>query len=239
MKKILFAVTFFAFTLNASAQWSNFLSNAFGKLTSSSTTQEETTSEVTSAIKNVLGDLIGSSLPMTAATIEGTWNYEGTSCVLESDQALAELGGSVAAGKIEEKLDTYLAKVGVAPGSCTFAFLDGDSCVFTVNGRSIGGNYSLNSEDKTVAMSFYGRLNMTAHVSYNLSELDLVFNADRLLELIKKVTSTVSSKSDSVSSMLAGAQNASTGTAALSTLSTVSALLDSYTGMMLGMKLKK
>lgn len=238
MKKILFAVAFFAFTLNASAQWGNFLSNALNKLTSS-TTQEEATSEVTSALQNVLGDLIGNSMPMTAATITGSWNYEGASCVLESDEALASLGGSVAAGKIEEKIDTYLAKVGVAPGTCTFTFLEGDSCVFSVNGRSISGNYALNSEDKTVAFSFYGYLNMTAHVSYNLSELDLVFNADRLLELIKKVTSTVSSKSSGVSSLLSGAQGTSTNAAALSSLSAVGALVDSYTGMMLGMKLKK
>ena len=93
-----------------------------------------------------------------------------------------------AAGTIEEKLDGYLAKVGVAPGACTFAFLDNDSCQFTVKGRTINGTYTLNKEDKTVLFNFYGRLSMTAHVSYDLTNVNLVFDADKLLALIKKVT---------------------------------------------------
>ena len=214
------------------------MSNALNKLSSSKT--EETTSAATSAatgaVKNVLSSLIGGSMPVSEATLKGTWNYEGTSCVLESDQALANIGGSVAAGKVEEKIDGYLAKVGVAPGACTFAFLDNDSCQFTVKGRTINGTYTLDSKEKTVLFNFYGRLSMTAHVSYNL-----VFDADKLLSLIKKVTSTVASKTSAESgsglgSLLGGSTTAS---AASGTLSTVSSLLENYTGMMLGMKLKK
>lgn len=243
MKRLFLIVAVFAFTVSASAQWTNFLSNALNKLSSSKT--EETTSVATSAatgaVKNVLSSLIGSSMPVSEATLKGTWNYEGTSCVLESDQALANIGGSVAAGKVEEKLDGYLAKVGVAPGACTFAFLDNDSCQFTVKGRTINGTYTLDSKEKTVLFNFYGRLSMTAHVSYDLTNMNLVFDADKLLSLIKKVTSTVASKTSTESgsglgSLLGGS---STASAASGTLSTVSSLLENYTGMMLGMKLKK
>lgn len=240
MKRIFLIVAVFAFTVSASAQWTNFLSNALNKL-SSSKTEETTTSAAAGAVKNVLSSLIGNSMPVSEATLKGTWNYEGTSCVLESDQALANLGGSVAAGKIEEKLDGYLAKVGVAPGACTFAFLDNDSCQFTVKGRTINGTYTLDSKEKTVLFNFYGRLSMTAHVSYDLANMNLVFDADKLLALIKKVTSTVASTTSSASgsglgSLLGGSTTAS---AASGTLSTVSSLLENYTGMMLGMKLKK
>ena len=243
MKRLFLIVAVFAFTVSASAQWTNFLSNALNKLSSSKT--EETTSVATSAatgaVKNVLSSLIGGSMPVSEATLKGTWNYEGTSCVLESDQALANIGGSVAAGKVEEKLDGYLAKVGVAPGACTFAFLDNDSCQFTVKGRTINGTYTLDSKEKTVLFNFYGRLSMTAHVSYDLTNMNLVFDADKLLTLIKKVTSTVASNTSAESgsglgSLLGGSTTAS---AASGTLSTVSTLLENYTGMMLGMKLKK
>lgn len=230
--------------MSASAQWTNFLSNALSKLTSSSSeTKETATSTAQSAVKNVLSSLLGSSVPVSEATMIGTWNYEGVSCVLESDQALASLGGSLAAGKVEEKLDGYLAKVGVAPGACTFAFLDNDSCRFTVKGRSVNGTYTLNSKEKTVVFNFYGRLSMTAHVSYDLSNMNLVFDADKLLTLIKKVTSTVASSSSSGSglgSLLSSfTSGGSSSSATTSTLSTVSSLLNNYTGMMLGMKLKK
>ena len=156
--------------------------------------------------------------------------------MLESDQALANLGGNVVTASIEGKLDTYLAKVGVAPGACTFTFLDNDSCKFTVMNRSLNGTYKLNTEDKTVALSFYGYLNMTAHVSYGVQNVNLVFEADRLLELIKKVASMVASGSDSSAADLLTNSN---GATTLATLKTMSALLDNYTGMMLGMKLKK
>ena len=240
MKRIFILIAICAFTMSASAQWTNFLSNALNKLSSSNTEETTTTSTATSAVKNVLSSLIGSSMPVSEATLTGTWNYEGTSCVLESEQALANLGGSLASGTIEEKLDGYLSKVGVAPGACTFAFLENNSCQFTVKGRTINGTYTLDSKAKTVEFNFYGRLSMTAHVSYDLTNMNLVFDADKLLSLIKKVTSTVASKTSSsgggLSSLFGGS---SSGAAASGTLSTVSALLDNYTGMMLGMKLKK
>ncbi|MBQ8542058.1 MAG: DUF4923 family protein [Bacteroidaceae bacterium] len=240
MKRIFLILAIFTFTMSASAQWTNFLGNALGKLTSSSTTTDDDKSQATNALKNVLGSLIGNSIPVSEATLLGDWNYQGVSCVLESDQALANIGGSVAAGTIEEKLDGYLAKVGVVPGACTFTFLDNDSCRFAVNGRAINGTYKLNSQDKTVAFNFYGRLSMTAHVSYDLANMNLVFDADKLLTLIKKVTSTVASSGSSsgfFSSLFGGGASSSSATA--STLSTVSSLLDNYTGMMLGLKLKK
>ena len=249
MKRVLFLVAVCVFAINASAQW-NALSGVLQKLTGSSsetaTTATTTTSSATNnltstatdALKNVLGSIIGNSMPVSEATINGVWNYEGVSCVLESENALANIGGSAAAGTIESKLDGYLAKVGVAPGACTFAFLDGDSCAFTVNGRTLNGTYVLNSQDKTVALNFYGYVSMTAHVSYNLSNLELVFEADKLLALIKKATSLVSSNSGTVSSLLGGVTGTSSATTG-ATLQTVSGLLDNYTGMMLGMKLSK
>lgn len=243
MKRLFLVIMVCISTMGASAQFSNLLGNMFNKLTSKSTSTTTVTDDKKStavdAIKNVLGNLIGNSMPVSEATLTGVWNYEGTSCVLESDQALANIGGSAVTGTIEDKLDTYLSKVGVAPGACTFAFLENDSCQFTVKGRTINGTYKLNSEDKTVALNFYGRLSMTGHVSYDLSNLNLVFDADKLLELIKRVTSVVSSSnSDSgVATLLGGTQSSSAGV--LTTLKAASSMLNNYNGMMLGLKLSK
>lgn len=239
MKRLLFMLAVCAMTATASAQWTNILGNLFNKSESKSTTatSDGAKSTATDALKNVLGNIIGNSMPVSEATINGVWNYDGISCVLKSENALANIGGSAAAGTIEKKLDGYLAKVGVAPGVCTFAFQEGDSCAFTVKGRTINGTYTLDKENKTVAMKFYGYVSMTAHVSYNLSNLELVFEADKLLNLIKKVTSMASSGSSSgLGSLLGGGTSSNTASASLQT---VSALLENYTGMMLGMKLSK
>lgn len=243
MKRFLFFAALCTLGLSASAQWN--LGSLVEKFTGSSsenssttTTNDDLKSTATDALKNVLGNLISSSVPVSASTLVGVWNYEGVSCVLESENSLASIGGSAAAGTIEKKLDGYLAKVGVAPGACTFAFLEGDSCEFTVKGRTLRGTYVLNTEEKTVDMNFYGYVSLKGHVSYDLSNLELVFDADKLLTLIKKATTLVSSKSGSLGSMLGGGEAASSAAGSAS-LQAVASLLDNYDGMMLGMKLKK
>lgn len=194
------------------------LSNLFGKLKGSTST--ETTTSTENVITNVLGSLLGNSVTLSKSTIEGTWSYTGASCVLESDNALAEIGGTVATTKIEEKMNTYLAKVGVKEGKCSFTFAQNDTCTFKVGKREIKGKYTLDGENKTIQFSFLqGHFTATAHVAYSVSSLSIVFNADKMLSLVQKVAPTAASYS--------------------ATLATLATMLESYKGMMLGMKLKK
>lgn len=197
----------------------SFLTNLFSKLSNSSTSSTSST-EAAGTIANVLGSLLGQSTTLSKSTIKGTWSYDGASCVLESDATLAQIGGTVVTSKIEDKIDTYLAKVGVKDGSCSFTFMENDSCIFSVGSRNIKGTYTLDAENKKIQFIFLqGRMTSTAYVSYSASTLNLVFNADRLLTLVKNVTPVASKYS--------------------TTLSTVSTLIENYKGMMLGMKLKK
>lgn len=230
MKKIL-SLVILAMLLcvqNVSAQ--SGLSGLFGKLFGGGNS-----SETENTVSNVLGSLIGNSVTLSEKVLEGTWNYTGTACVLESDAALANIGGTVATAKIEEKLDGYLARVGVKEGVCSFTFIGKDSCVVTMAGRELGGRYTLDAKEKTILFTFYGRLNFNTHVAYNVSSINIVFNADKLLSLVKTVTSKVSSSAGSLG------QNDSTGNlgTASATLGTISSLLENYDGMMLGVKMKK
>lgn len=220
----------FAFSA-ASAQTG--LSGLFNKLRGGSSDEKNSTESV---VGNVLGSLLGNSMTLSESMLKGTWNYKGTACVLESDAALANIGGTVAAGKMEEKLDGYLAKVGVKEGLCSFTFVGNDSCVFKVGEKEIGGKYALDAKEKTIKFTFYGRLNFNTHVAYNITSMNVVFDADKLLSLIQTVTSKVSSSTSSLGD--AGAGGSSLGSAS-SVLSTVSKLLENYSGMMLGMKLEK
>ena len=71
-------------------------------------------------------------------------------------------------------------------------------------------------------------------MAYNITSMNIVFNADKLLSLVQAATSKASSLSgDSALGAAASSGNMS------STLSVVSSLLENYKGMMLGMKLKK
>ncbi len=232
MKKV-FVLAFVAtccFAANVAAQsgLSSLLSKAFGANADSSKVES-----ATNAVSNVLGSLLGNSLPVTDDMLVGTWSYTSVACVLSGDEALSNIGGALGSSKIEETLNGYLSRVGLKEGSCFFTFASDSSCVFKVAGKEIKGKYTFDANEKKLQLKFYSRLNMTADVAYNLNTLNIVFNADKLLSLVKSVTSKVagSSKSGSKASSLLGGSS--------SALSSVSSILENYDGMMLGMKLKK
>lgn len=236
MKKLVFIVSlFFAFAMDMQAQsWKDMLGKVANKVTEEVASNSNVNSNV---LANVLGNIVGQSVPFSKALIEGTWNYEGTACVLESENALSDIGGTVVTSQVEDKLDGYLAKIGVKEGACSFTFMQNDSCRFTVNGRNLDGAYTLDTENKKIDFSFlHGKLKMQSYVSYNVTDINIVFDADKLLELVKKVSTSVSDKSSSLSGLTSSSsQLAAAGTA----LSAMSSMLQNYDGMMLGMKLLK
>lgn len=235
MKKIfVFISVVFVFSMGVQAQsWKNVLGQVANKVSE----EVAATEGADGVLANVLGDLIGNSVPFSKSLIEGTWNYEGMACVLESEDALSDMGGTAVTSKVEETLDGYLAKVGVKEGVCSFTFMANDSCCLTVNGRDLKGTYELNAEEKTVNFSFLrNKLNMKSYISYNVKDINVVFETDKLLSLIKNVSSTVSDKKSSLGSLSSSSSKLGTATTALSAMS---GLLDNYDGMMLGMRLKK
>ena len=234
MKKYIFVFAiFFAFAMNGQAQsWKDVLGKVVNKVA-----EDVSDKAGDNVISNVLGNIIGNSVPFSKALIEGTWIYEGTACVLESENALSDIGGTVVTSQVEEKLDGYLAKVGVKPGTCSFTFFESDTCVFSLNGYELQGTYELDVEEKIIHFNFLrDNLKMKSYLSYNVTDINIVFDADKLLNLLKKVTSKT--KSSEKKSSLFGSKSSALSTASAS-LNTISTLLDNYDGMMLGMKLKK
>lgn len=207
--------------------------DALGKIAGKVTEKVSEKSGDTAVLGNVLGDLLGKAVPLSESMLLGTWNYQGVACVLESDNSLASLSGSAVAGQLEEKLDGYLSKVGVVNGACSFTFSEDGSCVFKIKEREVKGTYSLNADEKVINFSFLkGKLNIKTYVAYNVVDMNIVFETDKLLALVQKTLDAVSGKMSAISS------TSKLGTAA-SALGTAGKLLENYEGMMLGMELKK
>ena len=168
-------------------------------------------------VKNVVENVTGTSLPVD---VKGTWTYSGTAVKLESDDILKSTAASLAASQIEDKLDQYVAKVGIKAGTFSFTFKEDNSFTAAVLGKSFNGTYTLSEDYKTISLQFgktIGLKPFTAAVSATSSQLDLLFQADKLLELLGKLTSSSSN----------------------STLKTVGTLVNQYDGMKLGLELKK
>ena len=169
-------------------------------------------------VKNVVESVTGTTIPVD---IKGTWTYSGTAVKLESDDILkSTAAASLAASQIEDKLDQYVAKVGIKAGTFSFTFKEDNSFTATVKGKSFNGTYTLSEDYKTLSLQFgktIGLKPFTADVSATSSQLDLLFQADKLLELLGKLTASSSN----------------------STLKTVGTLVNQYDGMKLGLELKK
>ena len=168
-------------------------------------------------VKNVVETVTGTTLPVD---VKGTWTYSGTAVKFESEDLLKSTAASLAASQVEDKLDSYIAKVGIKAGTFSFTFNEDKTFSATVKGKSFNGTYTVSEDYKTMSLQFgktIGLKPFTATISATSSQLDLLFQADKLLELLGKLTSTSSN----------------------STLKTIGSLVNQYDGMMLGLELKK
>ncbi len=194
------------------------ISNALGGDTSSSSTSSSTTSATTSVLGSLLSNLLGSSSTLSQSDIVGTWNYSGADCVFESENLLAKAGGAVAANKIESELNTQLSKVGIKSGSCSFTFNKDNTYTANLGGRTIQGNYTLDTTNKTIKMTYLAGLgNITPHITKSGNKISLLMESSKMLTLMKGVSAL--SKSSSAS--------------------TISSLLGNYSGMYVGLELSK
>ena len=146
----------------------------------------------------------------------GTWRYTGSAIEFESEN-LKKAGGTVAASAAEQKLDEQLAKVGIKEGQLSFTFNADSTFVSTLGKRKLNGTYSYDAGTQMLHLRYMKLIPMNAKVNYTTQQMDLLFEADKLLKLI----TFLSSKSSSA------------------TLKAISSLADSYDGMMLGYELKR
>ena len=169
----------------------------------------------TSLLDNVLGNLL--QLPTSQASLQGTWVYAQPKVIFESDNVLAKIGSAVASSKIESTLSTYLAKVGMTAGKSTFTFNADNTVVFTIGGRTTQGTYTYDPTSKQLTMTgAFGVASLQCYAMVSdTGELDMVFNANKLLAVGSKAASATSYGS------------------------THSSLLSSFKGLKLGWSMKK
>lgn len=230
MKKVFFSlILLFAVSAGVSAQsWKDLIGKAASELA-----EEASSTAAGSAVTNILGTILGNSLTLSYEALEGTWSYEGVACVLESEEALSNIGGTLVTATLEEKLDEKLALIGVSKGNCSFTFSKDSTCVINVGGYNLNGKYRLNVEEKVIDFTFmYDKLPLKTYVSYEIQSIDIVFKADRLLSFIKNVASYISNNG------AAGGQQGQLQ-AAMQAVGAMGTLLQNYDSMMLGAKLSK
>lgn len=167
-------------------------------------------------VTGLLGAILNSFTTVDERTIVGTWNFKGSAFVFESENALANLGSEAVAQQVETTVDQYLAKYNIKEGVCSITFNADGSYVLVTGERFVEGTYELNVETKELTMTF-GMFKTTTFLVYDAGTINLLYQSDGLLKMMKSI----------------GAKGGSSAFVLLSKL------LDQYDGMRIGMAFTK
>ena len=222
MKKIVFPVFLLGASLTLASCGTTGSSSVLGALANSSANGNSSTGKAESGSGSLLGGLLSGllsgSTELSKDNLVGTWKYTKPDCVFESENLLMKAGGAVAANKIEGELSEQLAKVGIKSGSCTFKFNSDGTYVATLGSRTINGNYTLDTKNKTLKLTYLAGIgSVTPRIAKTGNNVSLLFESDKLLKLV----SAVSALSNS---------NAATA---------LGKLASSYDGMYIGIQMSK
>ena len=173
-------------------------------------------------VQKVVSSVTGGQ-SVTVSNLQGTWTYVDPAAQLGSDNTLKQIAGAAATTELEKNLKEQCAKVGIVEGVFNYTFNADSTFTSALKKGSLKGTYSVNEADKTITFTYTaGTSNraiyaLTASTVLAGDNLTLLFNADKLLTFLTKVTS------------LSGNN----------TLQSLSQLANQYDGLMLGFDLKK
>ena len=197
----------------------NVLSGLLGALAGSGTTSandEGTALTNNGIVSGILGSVLNAFTTVNKNTLIGTWGFKGSAFVFESENALANLSSDAMAAQVEAKVDQYLAKLNIKEDACNITFNEDNTCIFEAGNRALNGTYEFNAETKEISLKF-GLISTTAYVVYDAGTINIVYQSDGLLRILKAIGSMKSS----------------------GTLALLSTLLDQYDGLRIGMAFQK
>lgn len=175
--------------------------------------------------KETIRDIAGSvveQLDVLPKNIEGTWEYAGTVVKFTGDNILTTAASQIASGQIETRLDEYLQIVGIREGAFSYTFNADSTFTTSFNKMDFPGRYTFSEEANTIELD-YGKneklrgITLKTQVSVSLTSMELLFNADKLLDFINKISSSAGN----------------------SKLSMLNALTSQYDGLKIGFELTR
>lgn len=151
----------------------------------------------TGVLGTILGNILGGTT--TQQSLVGSWTYAGPKLVFESENILSQIGGQVVSANLEQKLGTYLEKIGFKAGKSVLTFANDGSCSLTLGTKTLNGTYAYDSSSNKLTLTgmfVTGKLPCT--VTVQSGQLLMLFDADKLLSIATAVGSKGSSSLGSV-----------------------------------------
>lgn len=166
------------------------------------------------SISSILKKVADVAKPMD---ITGTWSYEGAAVELQSNNVLKKVGGKVASSTLEKNINNQLEKVGFKAGVTKFVFDADSTFTNTTNKKTLKGTYSYDKSTEYLTLKYVSKVPVKLKVSGSGNDLSFLFEANELLSVISFVGNNAGSSS----------------------LKSLTSLLNSYDGLMIGMDMKK
>lgn len=208
MKKFFVVMAAMMLSANvANAQLQDILGNVVSKVQGGSSAAGN--------IISTIGSVISSKLIPTSSQIVGTWTYQEPAVMFTSSNALKSAAGSMASKTIEQKLQTYLSKVGINKGKMSITFTKDKKFQVNYGAKKIAsGTYEINGSE--IEMMFMGR-KLPSKLTPQLDNgtLVVVTDATKLKTFMENLGNNVSQ------------------------LSVVTTLLKQVDGMKLGLRMSK
>lgn len=177
------------------------------------------TTEQAGELGGILGNILSSvtgSATTTQNNLYGTWTYTAPCVQFESENLLTQAGGTAMATKIEEKLGPVYKTVGITPGKLTFTFNRDGKVNYSVGSRQLAGTYVFDAQQKVITITTANGNNINSYVTISGNNMSLCFDTSKVLSLFSAVGGNTNS-----------------------TLGSIGAIAQSYSGMKTGFKFTK
>ena len=172
-----------------------------------------------------IGSIVSNATATTKfeiADLQGTWKYTNPAISFASEDALSQIGGIGASAAIESKLAPYYKKLNLTSAEITFD-AEGNFEIKLKRG-TLKGVATKQGDDGALVFAFQGAVTgrqvgeVAARATKSATgELTLTFDASRLIQLVKTISTYANNSS----------------------ISTLSQMLESYDNIYVGAKFKK
>lgn len=167
---------------------------------------------LTGVAKTIIGDKATSKNSIT-----GTWKYSGPACEFESDSFFSKAGAQTVTTKINNKLAPIMKRTGI--DNVVFVINSDGTYTSSLKKYTTTGTYVFDEKGKTITFTTSGGHSYTTNVVVTGNTMNMLFNADKLMEILKVISNTASNINSSVA--------------------VLNKVLGKYSGMKVGFELKK
>lgn len=221
MKRTIFiiALIFSLSALPAAAQfnWNNVLGLLGGVSGGQQNGQQNSQSGVGALIGGILEGVFSKS-NIEVSDMAGVWTVDGSAITFKSENFLQKAGGIAAAAAIRQKLDPYYQKYGLT--GAVFSIQPNGSCTLKIKNITLNGSFQKGQDGLFLFnITLLGRTlsSIPTYVQKTATSMDIMFDANKLKDILSLVARISGSK----------------------LASTASGLLNQYDGICVGFAMQK